>query len=391
MTRPDLKPTRGASRRAWFVLAAVAAIALIVVACAEEDDGGGSGGGGGLPPRGPLPAQIAFLDEAWDIEAVATGLSVPVKMAQAPDGRLFVNLLGGTTLVIEAAPPYTQHIFATEPVLNGPEQGLLGIALSPDFATDGHVYVMACVNDMGDKQQIIRYTDVANVGTARTVIIDNLPIDQLHNAGAIKFGLDGNLFVSVGDAANDLNSQTDGSLAGRILRYTPAGGIPADNPYFGTPDDAEWARGLRNSFGMCVHPTVGTLLITENGPNSDDELNYVTPGKNFEWGATRQIPGAQIGVRLRNWASVIVPTGLTYHSGNGAAAYTDNLFLCSYDLEQVQRFEMDGAIPVNILSENVFLEFVPMAQANKPLDIIEGIDGSLYISTFDAVWRVFPR
>ncbi len=378
--------------RYWMLSIVIAATALVAVACVDDEDGGGSGGsGGGLPPRGPLPSDFMSLDNAWDVEPIATGLIDPVKMAQAPDGRLFVNLLGGTILVIEPTPPYTQHTFATENVLNGAEQGLLGIALSPTFATDGYVYVMACVNDMGDKQQVIRYTDQNNTGIGRTVIVDDLPTAQVHNAGAIKFGLDGMLYVSVGDAGNDMDAQTNGSPAGRILRFNPDGSIPASNPYFGTIDEAEWVRGLRNSFGMCVHPTVGTILATENGPNSDDELNYIAVTKNYEWGATSPIPGGQIGVRLRNWPVVIVPTGLTYHSGNGAPGFADNLFICSYDHEVVYRFVMDGAIPVNIFSEHTFLEFEPLAQNNKPLDIIEGIDGSLYISTFSDVWRVFPR
>jgi glucose/arabinose dehydrogenase len=356
----------------------------------------GNGGTAGYPdpgPRNPLPSDFAELDYYWGAEAIATGLNTPVKMAQAPDGRLFINLLGGTILVIEPTPPYTQHTFATENVLNGAEQGLLGIALSPDFATDSYVFVMACVNDVTDQQQIIRYTDNANVGVGRTVIVNNLPTETTHNAGGIKFGTDGKLLVSVGDAANELNSQTDGVDAGRILRFNPDGSIPADNPRFSTGvNESEWCRGLRNSFGLCVHPVAGTVVATENGPNSNDELNYIVAGKNFEWGATTQIPGAQVGVRIRLWPVVIVPTGVTYHSGNNTPpGYADNLFICSYDHEVIYRFVMDGTPPVNLFSEHAFCEFNPVAQTNKPLDIIEGIDGSLYVSTFTDVWRIYRR
>lgn len=372
--------------------------ALLVASCPAGEDGGGSsggGGGGGYPdpgPRNPLPADIAALDYYWGIEEIAAGMSTPCKMAQAPDGRLFVSELGGDLRIIETTPPYTQHVFTTENVLTGNERGLLGVALSPGFATNGYVYVMLCINDVTDKQQIIRYTAVGNTATARTVLIDNLPIAQTHNAGAIQFGLDGMLYVSVGDAQVDTDAQTNGSLAGRILRYNEDGTIPSTNPKFGTVDAAEWCRGLRNSFGMCVHPTVGTILVTENGPNNNDELNYISPGKNFEWGATSTIPGAEIGTRLRVWPSVIVPTGLSYHSGNNAPPETaDALFICSYDEEVVYKFKMDGTPPVNIDTEEVFLEFTPNFQNNKPLDIIEANDGSLYVSTFSAIWRVYRR
>lgn len=389
-------PRKGPAIRLGLMPAVL--MTLLLASCPASEDGGGSGGGGGgggYPdpgPRNPLSADITSLDYYWGIEAIATGLGTPCKMAQAPDGRLFVSELNGTLRIIETTPPYTQHVFASESVLTGNERGLLGVALSPDFTTNGYVYVMLCINDITDRQQVIRYTAVGNTSTARTVLIDNLPIAQTHNAGAIKFGLDGRLYVSVGDAEVDTNSQTNGSLAGRILRYNEDGSIPATNPKFGTVDAAEWCRGLRNAFGMCVHPTTGTILITENGPNNNDELNYVSPGKNFEWGSTGGIPGAEIGTKLRNWGSVIVPTGLTYHSGNNAPPNTaDALFICSYDEEVVYKFKMDGNPPVNIDTEEVFLEFTKNFQANKPLDIIEANDGSLYVSTFTAIWRVYRR
>lgn len=368
---------------------------LLTLACADDSDkGGGNGGGGPFDPgpRDPLPAAFVDLDYFWGVEAVATGLSTPTKLAQAPDGRLFVNLLGGTILVIEADPPYAQHVFANEIVLNGPEQGLLGIALSPDFENNGHVFVVACVDDLGHKQQIIRYTDQSNTGVGRTVIVDNLPAGIVSNGGALKFTLDGKLLLSIGDNADPANAQTDGVQAGRILRFNEDGSIPADNPYFGTVDESEWVRGLRNSFGICVHPVTGTILSSENGPADNDKLNYISPGKNFEWGAVNPIPGAQAGVTLRLWPAVIVPTGLTYHSGNNAPPGTqDNLFLCSYEEEVIYRFVMEGTPPVNIFGEDVFAEFNAIGQDNKPLDIIEGIDGSLYVSTFKDIWRIYRR
>jgi aldose sugar dehydrogenase len=375
-----------------FMRGALMLLTLAVLTACADDKSSGNGGPSGPPPRGPLPEAFTELDEAWDVEAIATGLSTPVKLAQAPDGRLFVNLLGGTILVIEPDPPYTQHVFATELVLNGPEQGLLGIALSPDFENNSHVFVVACVDDLGHKQQIIRYTDQGNVGVGRTVIVDDLPVGFVSNGGALKFTLDGKLLLSIGDNADGANSQTDGVQAGRILRFNQDGSIPLDNPFYGTVDESEWVRGLRNSFGICVHPTAGTILSSENGPADNDKLNYISPGKNFEWGAVNPIPGAQAGVTLRLWPSVIVPTGLTYHSGNAAPPGTkDNLFLCSYDEEVIFRFVMDGSPPVNIFDEFVFARFKLMGQDNKPLDIIEGIDGSLYVSTFKDIWRIYAR
>ncbi|MCB9893422.1 MAG: PQQ-dependent sugar dehydrogenase [Planctomycetes bacterium] len=374
----------------------MAALLTLTTGCSGKDDGGGGGGGGGggIPdpgPRNPLPSAWVDLDYYFSVELIQNGLNMPCKMDQAPDGRLFVSLLDGEIITVDTAAPYNITSWATLTVLNGSEQGLLGIAISPSFATDHYVYVRACVNNGSDVQQIIRYEEVAGVGTNPTVIVDNLPTANIHNAGALLFASDGTLFTTVGDANNSANSQTNGSLAGRVLRFTATGGAPSDNPFTGS-DQYEWCRGLRNTYGLCLHPATGTLIGVENGPNNNDELNYLVKGNNYEWGSTGGIPGSQIGVRIRNWPVVIVPTGVTYHSGNSfPSGYAGNLFICSYDESKIYRFVMDGTPPVNISTEQVFGEMTNTGTANKPLDILEAADGSLYVSTFTSIWRIYRR
>ena len=371
------------------------AMLTLTSACGGGDDGGGggSGGGGGIPdpgPRNPLPSAFVSLDYYFGFELIQSGLNMPCKMDQAPDGRLFVSLLGGQIITVAATAPYTITNWATVTVLNGSEQGLLGIAVSPNFATDHYVYVMACVNNGSDVQQVIRYEESGGVGINPTVIVDNLPTANIHNSGGLVFLNDGTFVISVGDANNSANAQADGSLAGRILRYNADGSRPSSNPFTGT-DQFEWCRGIRNTYGLCVHPATGTLLGTENGPNSNDELNYMVAGKNYEW-PSATVPGSQVGVRLRQWPQVIVPTGLTYHTGNTfPQGYANNLFICSYEDVNILRLVMDGNPPVNINTEHVFAEMNPTGNANKPLDIIQGIDGSLYVSTFTGIWRIYRR
>jgi glucose/arabinose dehydrogenase len=250
---------------------------------------------------------------------------------------------------------------------------------------------MACIAGVPDRQQIIRLTDSGGVGTNPTVIVDNLPLAQIHNGGALKFGTDGMLFATVGDVDDETNPQTSGVLAGRVLRFDETGAAPVNNP-LPAPDQFEWARGLRNTFGLCVHQGSGILVGTENGPNVNDELNYLRSAKNFEWGALSPVPGGQVGYRMRLWPAVIVPTGVTYHTGaTFPQGYADNLFLCSYDENEILRFEMSGTPPVDIDAEHSFGHLVSNFNANKPLDIIQANDGSLYFSTFTAIWRIFKR
>ncbi|NUN53413.1 MAG: PQQ-dependent sugar dehydrogenase, partial [Planctomycetaceae bacterium] len=197
---------------------------------------------------------------------------------------------------------------ATLAILAGNHQGLLGLALAPDFATSNELFVYAAVPAAmphPDRNQVVRFTLTGNVATSSAVVVDDLPLGTLQNGGEVLFGPDGHLYVSLGDTNVEALAQTPGVLPGRILRYTRAGGIPADNP---TPASAEWCRGLRNTFGMAFHPSTGGLFGVDNGPNNDDELNFLVAGKDFGWPSP--VAGGTAGLRLRLWAEVIAPTSV---------------------------------------------------------------------------------
>ena len=335
-----------------------------------------------------LPDGVTSLAGGFEIAAVATDEAVPVKMAWAPDGRLFFNeLVTGGIRILDAGGSLVSAPYATVPVLTGAERGLLGLAISPDFATDGHVYVYASTaagDGKPDRNRVLRYTGTGATGSGPEVIVDDLPIHATQNAGHLAFGPDGNLYVTVGDTGDPDRAQADGSLAGRVLRYAPDGTIPADTPIAGSP---EWARGFRTPFALAFQPGTGGLFATENGPAAHDELDYVQPGKNFEWGAPPDASfGALRGIRIVDWTPVIVPTGIVFGSGaQFGAAYEGNLFLGSYDLAEVRRFVIDG---VDVVSEEKFVNFTDEGIDQKPLDLLVAPDGTLYVSTFTTIWRI---
>ena len=237
---------------------------------------------------------------------------------------------------------------------------------------------------MPDRNRVLRYTGTGDTGAGPEVIVDDLPISLSQNAGHVAFGPDGNLYVTVGDTGDPALAQQDGALAGRVLRYAPDGSVPAGNPVAGSP---EWARGFRNPFGIAFHPVTGGLFATENGPAAHDELDFVQPGKNFEWGADPEVSfGSFRGIRIHDWTPVIVPTGLAFHTGvQFGTQYAGALFLGGYDLAEVRRLELDG---VDLIGETQFVQFSEEGIAQKPLDLLVAPDGSLYVSTFTAIWRV---
>lgn len=349
---------------------------------------------------GTLPPEVLCLESGMQIELVTNALTRPVKMVFAPDGRLFVNELNvnkptggheGRIRIIDNTGALLPTPFAAVDTISPPqfETGLFGIALSPNFTTDNFVYVMAAVPGAPNRQQVLRFTASGNVAAGPpTVIVDNLPVNSTHNGGDLKFLPDGTLLVSVGDAGNSARSQTDGDLAGRILRYNANGTIPTDNPI---PGDPEYVRGLRNSFDIALHPTTNGVFASENGPNVNDELNFIQVGKNFEWeNPPPGLPGSQVGLRVALWPSVIAPTGLTWHDGTMFGTdYANSLFVCSYGDSRVIRLQMSGFGFTDVDAEVDFIQFVVSGIANKPLDILQAPDGSLYVSTESAIWRVY--
>ena len=339
-----------------------------------------------------LPPEFLTLAPGFTAELVVGTLAEPVKMDFAADGRLFFNeLSSGNVRVIDATGALVGTPFATETILSDGEKGLLGLALAPDFATSGNVFLFVSVAAGGghlDRNQVVRWTATGNVGGSRTVIVDDLPIANAHNAGDLRFGADGMLYVTTGDVGDPILSQTDGSHAGRILRYMPDGTIPADNPVAGDP---EWCRGLRNTFDLTVHPITGGIFASENGPMSDDEIEYVQKGKNYEWGAAAgSIPPPTIGFRVRTWTPVIAPTGIAFYTGGGfGSGFDDNLFVLGYVGADIRRLVLSGASLVDVDAEVSFASFVDVGGVdNKPLDIVKGADGALYVSTFTAIWRI---
>jgi glucose/arabinose dehydrogenase len=384
-----LEPHVALNAAGRFGLAALLSfLALALAGCPGKDDEGG--GSRSRPPRPPLPAEFLSLDANFTVEKIVASANMPVKLAFAPDGRLFYTELQTGNIRVVQGGALVAAPFATLSVAPGSESGLLGICLSPTFATDGYVYVQCCVPVMGGpphKQQIIRYTAVGNTGTSPTVIVDNLPWGDVHNAGNIAFGPDGKLYCTIGDVGFPNLAQTDGELAGRLLRYEANGTPASGNPVAGNP---EFCRGLRNTFDFCFQPNNGLIFGSENGPNTDDEINLLAAGKNFEWETLPPMtPTSAIGYCVRRYPSVIAPTGIWIHNGQSfPSGYANNIFLCSYDYAEIRRLRMSGPSLADVDSEEVFAALDNSGLANKPLDIVQAPDGSLWFSTFSAIWRI---
>lgn len=226
-----------------------------------------------------LATPVAALDlAAVSFQAVETyaGFDFPVSLAFAPDGRVFVTEKAGAIRVVANG---TTSTWANVPVTDVGEQGLLGLALHPDFAANGWVYIYHADPGNGTNR-VARLTDAGGSGSGLVAIVPAIPNAVIHNGGILTFGRDGTLFVSTGDATDEPAAQDPARLNGKILRVNDDGSLPGDNPFASSP---VYSYGHRNVFGLAVDPGTGVLWGTENGPDRDDEVNRIVAGGNYGW------------------------------------------------------------------------------------------------------------
>lgn len=252
--------------------------------------------GGGLR-EGALEARVvpANLPAGFVDATFATGLVAPTAMAFAPDGRLFVAEQAGRVRVIAADGTVAPAPFVTlaDVAVEG-ERGLAGLAIDPDFETNGYVYLYYTVDATPRFGRIVRVTaagDVAAPGSQVTLLeLDPLDPNQppFHVGGGMQFAPDGTLLVGVGDGRVGANAQSTQTLLGKVLRINRDGSIPADNPLVGKVagrNQAIWATGLRNPFTLAIQPETGLVFLNDVGLHDWEEINVGLPGANYGWPA----------------------------------------------------------------------------------------------------------
>jgi glucose/arabinose dehydrogenase len=242
---PD-HPTRARLLAALLGLVMLAGCG-VVPGLGEDDPGGDPGIGAGF----------------GEPEVVASGLEAPWGLAFLADGSALVSERDSAR-ILQIAPGAEPRVVAAVPgVAAEGEGGLLGLAVSPEFASDQLVY--AYLTTQRDNR-IVRFR---LGGGQPEVLLEGIPKAGIHNGGRIAFGPDGMLYAGTGDAAERGNAQDPGSLGGKILRLRPDGGIPADNPDPGSP---VWTLGHRNVQGLAWDGQ-GRMFATEFGQNRVDEAN----------------------------------------------------------------------------------------------------------------------
>jgi glucose/arabinose dehydrogenase len=337
--------------------------------------------------RAPLNAVAA----EFDAETIVRGLDTPWAMDFAPDGRIFISERPGRIRIVEHG-QLQREPWITLEVASGGESGLLGLALDPQFAKNRYIYVAYSYRGgtFTLRNRLVRLREDAKTGKGAfdKTLIDSVAGASNHDGGRVRFGPDGKLYWTMGDAQTSRYAQDVRSLNGKILRLNADGSMPADNPF---PNSYVYSYGHRNPQGLAWQPGTGRLYATEHGPSGfqgccRDEVNLIEPGKNYGWPEIRGdetkagmvSPVIQAG-SSETWA----PSGATFVS---RSPWAGSLLFTGLRGQTLYRVVFDPNDPRKVQS---FARLFSR-RFGRLRDVVEAPDKTLYLLTSNRDGRGNP-
>ncbi|MEV0677626.1 PQQ-dependent sugar dehydrogenase [Actinosynnema sp. NPDC050436] len=314
-------------------------------------------------PGGSGPAGVP---DPGAVTTVLNRTDVPWGLAFLPDGSALVTERD-TFTVHKLTKSGTRTSLGKVPGAQGTngEGGVLGIEVSPTFATDGYVFVY---HTAAAGNQLVRAKLTGTALGNWTTLLAGVPKSRYHNGGRLRFSPDGkHLFVSTGDAQNKANAQNLNSNAGKILRLNPDGSIPADNPY---PGKAVWSYGHRNVQGLAFD-SQGRLWASEFGDSTTDEVNLIRKAGNFGWPDCEGTTGSGCAGTVapkKTWpTSVASPSGLT--------VVNDHVFVATTVGQRIYRLRIDSSS--ELVDQRVYFQ----GTYSRLRTIEADRDGDLWLTT----------
>ncbi|MBI5233728.1 MAG: PQQ-dependent sugar dehydrogenase [Deltaproteobacteria bacterium] len=355
--------------------------------------------GGG--PREPADVLLPDGDNV-KVETWVENLQIPWSLVFLKDGRALVSERPGTIRMIRngvlQVKPYSNLAVA-----HTGEAGLMGLAVHPDFPQMPFIYAMHTYEKDGNLyNKVIRLRDNGDTGAFDRTIIDDIPGGRFHDGGRIGFGPDRMLYITTGETFKSELAQNLKSSGGKILRITPDGAVPQDNPFKGSP---VYSYGHRNPQGIAWHPVKNTLFASEHGPSGEflkfgnDEINIIVKGGNYGWPEVTGAPGKKPYIDpLIVWKQTTPPSGITFYKGNLLPHLKGDLFAATLKSKALIRIRLDINAATVIRTERWF-----EGKFGRLRDVVEGPDGALYFLTNnrdgrgdpmpgdDKIYRTIPK
>lgn len=315
--------------------AVIAPLVLVAaVACSNDDSGPNEPPDGAASPTSESPTASdeptetatapTVSEQPSDLspEVVARNLEVPWGIDFLPDGSALIAERANGTIQRLAPGGRVSEVGTVPGVAPTAEGGLLGVAVSPSFRDDRNVYAYLTTDQ---DNRVVRMSLTGNRLSDPEPIITGIPAAAVHDGGRIKFGPDGMLYVTTGEAGDEQLAQDPESLGGKILRIEPDGDVPSDNP---DPQSPVWTMGHRNVQGLAWDDQE-RLWATEFGAQAWDELNLIEPGNNYGW------PDAEGRSDLEEYTNPVRQWSTDKASPSGVAYLDGSLWIASLQGERL--------------------------------------------------------
>jgi glucose/arabinose dehydrogenase len=319
-------------------------------------------------------------------ETVVSGLEIPWAVGFLPGGDMLVTERPGRVRLVHAGKLVAEPV-ATVDVSKRSEDGLLGLAVDPDFRANRAIYLYYTGDTRGGPaNRVERWTVSADArhATRDRMIVDGIPAAQYHDGGRLRFGPDGMLYVGTGDSREpDLAQDTD-SLAGKILRMTRDGAPAPGNPW---PGRLAYVKGLRNVEGF-DWDVKGRLYVADHGPSGEmgrsghDRVLLVEAGANAGWPKVFGCgSGEGFTTSALSWNEAVPPGGAAVYTGRAIAEWKGDLIVGTLKSKHLHRVHFDAANPSRVAAHEVYLAGDPPAGLGRVREVVMGPDGVLYVTT----------
>lgn len=333
------------------------------------------------------------------VETVAENLEIVWSITFAPDNRVFLTERPGRVRVIENGTLRAAPFFTVPDVSLSDEGGLMGMTLHPNFAENHFVYLAYVYRDSQDNQnvRVARYRETGETLVEPKTIIEAIPASKYHAGTRLKFGADGKLYITTGDATKQKRAQDLSSINGKTLRLNDDGSVPSDNPFVGQTGARPeiFSYGHRNAQGMDFQPETGLMFQTEHGPSlidgvslfkrsGGDEVNIVERGKNYGWDKiSHRMTKSGMETPLIEFSPAVAPASGMFYRGALFPEFKNNFFFGALKGEMIVRLVLDGRTIVS--RDNLFQK-----QYGRIREIAEAPDGSIWFSTSNRDGRGDP-
>lgn len=350
----------------------------------------------------PAVAQVFDTETGRiNVATVASSLEQPWGIDFLPDGRMIVTEKSGQLRIVTGEGKISAPIKGVPAVDDSGQGGLLDVTLHPEFATNRLVFLSFSEAGSGGISTAMASGRLSADGTklenVKSLFSQRPKVrGGRHFGSRVVFAPDGNVFLTTGDRGARHNSQKLDGHIGKVIRLTPDGRIPADNPFVGKSGALPeiWSYGHRNIQGAAINPGTGKLWTIEHGPRGGDEINIPAPGVNHGWPVVThgiEYSGGTIGDGLKTkagmadpiytWTPVIAPGGMTFYTGALFPAWKGNLLIGGLRAGALVRLELAGN---SVVREERLLRQI----GDRIRDVAVGPHGAVYAITDSGNGRI---